>query len=139
MKRTYTVEEFKKIKKDKDTNEIKAIPRYRIIDKETGKVLDNAGGFGYRTADKAYKTYRYHMRCKKRAAKNKAQKNVSSASQIKKFFKDNKDFYETLKSMNTLLQKKGSQLDTKTVKTLLKTYKLNPACSASAILKSIAK
>ena len=36
-------------------------PRYIVIDAETGEILDDAQGFGYKTIGNAYRAYRYKM------------------------------------------------------------------------------
>ena len=49
--------------------------RYRIVSTETGEILDDAQGYGYKTAKKAYAAYSYKHRDrskdKERAAKEK--------------------------------------------------------------------
>ncbi len=37
-------------------------PRFVIVEKETGKVLDNAQGYGYKTVQKAYAAWNYKNR-----------------------------------------------------------------------------
>lgn len=39
-------------------------PRYRIVDAETGAVLDDANGYGYRTVQKAHAGWSYKSRTK---------------------------------------------------------------------------
>lgn len=46
----------------------KAVPmdgveeRYQIVDNETGRMLDNAQGYGYKTKSGAYKSYAYILK-----------------------------------------------------------------------------
>lgn len=35
--------------------------RYIVVDSETGDILDNAQGYGYKSIEKAYKGYAYKM------------------------------------------------------------------------------
>ena len=44
----------------------KSCIRYKIIDEETGEVLDDADGYGYKTAMKAMNAYRYKLEKKER-------------------------------------------------------------------------
>lgn len=37
-------------------------PRFVVIDETTGEILDNAQGYGYKSAQKAYAAYRYRHR-----------------------------------------------------------------------------
>lgn len=49
--------------------------RYRIVSTETGEILDDAQGYGYKSAQKAYAAYAYKHRDKKRIRKNKPKRN----------------------------------------------------------------
>ena len=33
--------------------------RYVVVDKDTGEILDDAQGYGFKTAEKAYKCFHY--------------------------------------------------------------------------------
>lgn len=46
--------------------------RYVIVDTETGEILDDAQGYGYRTAQKAYAGYNYKIMPKSEKAKKAA-------------------------------------------------------------------
>ena len=61
--------------------------RYIIVSKETGKVLDDAQGYGYKSKQKAYAAYTYKNRNKEEIKKhNEKQK------EIKNWCKENKEF-----------------------------------------------
>lgn len=47
--------------------------RYVVVDKDTGEVLDNAQGYGYRTVQAAYKAWAYKTRDRSKD-KEKAQR-----------------------------------------------------------------
>ena len=49
-----------------DISFAKSYIRYQIIDEETGEVLDDANGYGYKTAMKAMNAYRYKLEKKER-------------------------------------------------------------------------
>ena len=61
--------------------------RYRIEDVNTGEVLDDAQGYGYKTARKAYVGYSY-----KTGGKKKKRNNTSRSGAIKKWFDKHPDF-----------------------------------------------
>ena len=65
--------------------------RYVIVDKDTGNVLDDAQGYGYKTRQKAYSAYGYKHRDKNKDAEKAAKRNV-----IKKWMKEHKDFVNTM-------------------------------------------
>ena len=65
--------------------------RYVIVSTETGEILDDAQGYGYRTAQKAYAGYSYKTRTPK-DIKKKEQKNAV----IRKWCAENKGFVKTL-------------------------------------------
>ena len=48
--------------------------RYCIVSTETGEVLDDAQGYGYRTAQKAYSAYAYKTRDKTKDKEKLAKK-----------------------------------------------------------------
>ena len=108
--------------------------RYIIIDIETGEVLDNAQGYGYKSERKAYASYSYKTRDKSRD-KEKALK----ASQIKKWLDENKDFTEALDTCAFEAVKTSpsgqSKVDLKLIKTLLKASGIKTNFTPSEILR----
>lgn len=65
--------------------------RYQIINTETGEILDDAQGYGYRSAQKAYAAYNYKHRSPKQ--KHNAKKN---AKLNQEFLKQHKSFVKNL-------------------------------------------
>ena len=108
--------------------------RYIIIDIETGEVLDNAQGYGYKSERKAYASYSYKTRDKSRD-KEKALK----ASQIKKWLDENKDFTEALDTCAFEAAKTSpsgqSKVDLNLIKTLLKASGIKTNFTPSEILR----
>lgn len=108
--------------------------RYIIIDIETGEVLDNAQGYGYKSERKAYASYSYKTRDKSRD-KEKALK----ASQIKKWLDENKDFTEALDPCAFEAAKTSpsgqSKVDLNLIKTLLKASGIKTNFTPSEILR----
>ena len=108
--------------------------RYIIIDIETGEVLDNAQGYGYKSERKAYASYSYKTRDKSRD-KEKSLK----ASQIKKRLDENKDFTEALDTCAFEAAKTSpsgqSKVDLNLIKTLLKASGIKTNFTPSEILR----
>lgn len=108
--------------------------RYRIVSTETGEILDDAQGYGYKTAKKAYAAYSYKHRDrskdKERAAKEK---------KIKKWMKENKSFINLMDGIAFDIAK-GSmgpddKMDAKLVRQLLKEQNLHPDFTAADLLR----
>ena len=124
-----------------DNNTIKAVPytikvdydygitetetRYRIVSTETGEILDDAQGYGYRTAQKAYAAYSYKTRDRSKDAEKHARRR-----EIMKWFKEHNDFKESMDQIAFEIAK-GSwgpddKFDATKVKQLLDEYNLHP-------------
>ena len=72
----------------------KAGPWYAIKDMESGEIVDDAQGYGYKSAQKAYSGWAYKNRDKSRDAE-KAEKEII----IAKWMKDNKSFIRLLDTL----------------------------------------
>ena len=99
--------------------------RYCIVSTETGEVLDDAQGYGYRTAQKAYSAYAYKTRDKSKD-KEKAEKK----KRIKQWMKEHKSFVRTMDHFAFEIAK-GSwgpddKFDAKLVKQMLADAELSP-------------
>lgn len=108
--------------------------RYLVIDKDTGEVLDNAQGYGYKTVQKAYAAYGWKHR-----DKSKDNERQEKERQIKHWLKEHKDFAESMEIMCFEILK-GSwgpdvEFDAKFVKQMLKDSDLKPNFSAGELLK----
>lgn len=67
--------------------------RYVVIDRDTGEVLDDAQGYGYKTAQNAHKAYGY-----KNPSKKKIREKKLKTRRIKQWMKEHPEFVE---AMNT--------------------------------------
>ena len=65
--------------------------RYVVIDKDTGEVLDNAQGYGYRSVQKAYAAYGYKTRDKSKDSEKRAKKKY-----ILQWLSEHKDFAQLM-------------------------------------------
>lgn len=65
--------------------------RFVIVDTETGEILDDAQGYGYRTKQKAYAAYRYQNRNR---SKDKRRKQEEKA--IRQWWQDHRELSDLL-------------------------------------------
>lgn len=108
--------------------------RFVVIDKDTGEILDDAQGFGYKTVQNAYSAYTYKHRDKK---KDKIRK--EKEKHIRKWMHDNKDFVNAMDTFSFEIAKGSWGPDTKFnaafVKEMLKQNNLEVDFSANDLLK----
>ena len=105
--------------------------RYVVIDKETGAVLDDAQGYGYKSAQKAHAAYSYKTRDKSKDAEKLARKR-----HIIKWLKENKAFASLLEDAEWYSVKEADeQVDAAFVKKLLKENNLEPDFTAGELLR----
>ncbi len=108
--------------------------RYVVVDTESGEILDDAQGYGYKTVQGAYKAWAYKTRDKSQD-KARAQKR----KQIQSWMKQHKGFVEAMDTFAFEIAK-GSwgpddKFDAKFVKRMLKENGLSPAFTAGELLK----
>lgn len=107
--------------------------RYRIVDKETGEILDDAQGYGFRTAQKAYACYAYKMRDKSKD-KEKSQKE----KHIEAWMKAHKGFVRTMDQLAFEISKgswgPNEKFDAAQVRDMLKNCKLEPDFTPGELL-----
>jgi hypothetical protein len=108
--------------------------RFCIVSLETGEVLDDAQGYGYKTAQKAYAAYAYKTR-----DKQKVKESENKIKHIKAWMKENKSFVNLMDEFAFQVAK-GSlapdeKFDAKFVNQLLKEHNLEPDFTANDLLK----
>ena len=108
--------------------------RYVVVDQDTGEVLDNAQGYGYRTVQAAYKAWAYKTRDRSKD-KEKAQRR----NEIRSWMKQHKEFVEAMDTFAFEIAK-GSwgaedKFDAKFVKNMLEDNGLAPDFTAGELLK----
>lgn len=105
--------------------------RYVIVDIESGRILDNAQGHGYKSPQKAYAGYAY-----KKRDKSKDKEKQEKEKRIKKWLRENREFTSQLDSQAYYAMKDPAvKFDLNFVKKLLKEQNLEPEFTASEILK----
>ena len=108
--------------------------RFVVVDKDTGEVLDDAQGYGYKTARGAHVAWSYKTRDKSKD-KEKAQKR----KKIQSWMKEHKAFIETMDRFAFEIAK-GSwgpddKFDAKFVKRMLEDNGLAPDFTAGELLQ----
>lgn len=109
--------------------------RYVIVDKDTGEVLDDAQGYGYKTPQKAYAAWSYKHRDKSKDKYKKAKK-----QQIRSWMKNHKSFIDDMTQYAFEIECKGSwgpdaKFDAAFVAHMLKDYGLKPDFTAGELLR----
>lgn len=108
--------------------------RFRIVSTETGEILDDAQGYGYRTPQKAYAGYTYKNR-----DKSKDQERIKKVRHIEKWLKENKSFSNLMEDIAFDIIKGSmgadAKFNTNLVKQLLKENNLEPDFTAYELLK----
>ena len=105
--------------------------RYVVIDKDTGEVLDDAQGYGYRSVQKAYAAYAYKNRDKSKDAEKQARKR-----HILKWLKEHKEFDGLMEAVAFDCVKCGEPFSAAVVKEMLKDNNLNPDFIAGELLRT---
>ena len=115
----------------------KAVPfrkiRFCIVDVNTGKILDDAQGYGYRTAQKAYAGYSYKNRDKSKDKERLAKKHIRNWMSQNKSFVKLMDAYAFEIAKGTMAP--DDKFDAKFVKNLLKSEGLEPDFTVGELLK----
>lgn len=108
--------------------------RYCIVSTDTGEVLDDAQGYGYKTAQKAYSAYAYKTR-----DKSKDKERAAKKKHIEQWMKDNKSFVRLMDDYAFQIAKgamaPNDKFDAKFIKDLLKEQGLETDFTASELLK----
>lgn len=108
--------------------------RFCIVSTDTGEVLDDAQGYGYKTAQKAYSAYAYKTR-----DKSKDRERAAKKKHIERWMKENKSFVRLMDDCAFRIAKgtmaPNDKFDARFVKKLLKENGLDPDFTASELLR----
>lgn len=108
--------------------------RFVVVDKDSGEVLDDAQGYGYKTARGAHAAWAYKTRDKSKD-KEKARKR----KQIQSWMKAHKSFVELIDTFAFEITKgswgQDDKFDAKFVKRMLEENGLTPDFTAGELLK----
>ncbi|XME03127.1 hypothetical protein QYZ88_002835 [Lachnospiraceae bacterium C1.1] len=101
---------------------------------DTGEVLDDAQGYGYKTAQKAYAAFAYKNR-----DKNKDKEHLAKKRHIEQWMEKNKPFVKLMDSYAFEIAKgtmaPDDKFDAKFVRNLLRGESLEPDFTAGELLK----
>jgi len=89
-------------------------PRFIVVNTETGEILDDANGYGYKTVQKAYAGYGYKSRSRQQVADIKRKE-----ATIFKWLSEHKDMDKELEASAFYGLKDGVQMAAKDVAALL--------------------
>lgn len=108
--------------------------RFIIVNKETGEVVDDAQGYGYKSKQKAIASYNYKNR-----DKSKDEERAMKKAHIKQWMKEHKSFIDFMDEVAFEIQKgswgEGAKFDSKLVSVMLMEEHLYPDFSAYDLLK----
>ena len=104
--------------------------RYVVVDKDSGQVLDDAQGYGYKSIQKAYAAYSYKTRDKSKDAEKRAKKR-----HILTWLKEHKDFAGLMEAVAFDSVKCGEPFNAATVKQMLKENNLDTDFTAGELLR----
>ncbi len=108
--------------------------RFCIVSSDTGEILDDAQGYGYKTAQKAYAAYGYKTR-----DKSKDREKIAKKKHIQKWLKEHKSFVTAMEDAAFEIAKgswgPNDKFDAKLVKEMLKAHELEPDFTAGELLK----
>ena len=108
--------------------------RFRIVSTDTGEVLDDAQGYGYKTAQKAYSAYAYKTR-----DKSKDKEKIVKKKHIQQWMKEHKSFVKAMDDTAFEIAKgtwgPDDKFDVKLIKEMLKDFELEPDFTAGELLK----
>ena len=108
--------------------------RFCIVSTDTGEILDDAQGYGYRTAQKAYSAYAYKTRDKTKDNEKQAKK-----KHIQQWMKEHKSFVKAMDDTAFEIAKgawsPNDKFDVALVKEMLSNFELEPDFTANELLK----
>ncbi|MBR4195906.1 MAG: hypothetical protein IKQ95_04255 [Synergistaceae bacterium] len=105
--------------------------RYVVVDKDSGEILDDAQGYGYKSIQKAYAAYSYKTRDRSKDAEKRAKK-----KHILTWLKEHKEFAGLMEAVAFDSVKCGEPFNAATVKQLLKENNLDPDFTAGELLRT---
>ena len=108
--------------------------RFVVIDQDTGEILDDAQGWGYKSAVNAHRAWAYKNR-----DKTKDKEKMQRKAEIFAWLQEHKSFVRTLDAYAFEIAKgswdEDDKIDSKLVKFVLNQYKLKTSFKPSEILR----
>ena len=94
-------------------------PRFVVIDEVTGKILDDAQGYGYRSVQKAHAAYAYKNRSAQKKARDKAMERS-----VRKWTKEHPELCNLLKGLMLDCLKDHEKINGKFIEEFFKEQKI---------------
>ena len=104
--------------------------RFYLVDEETGNVVDDARGFGYKSAQKAYAAWSYKMKSKKEKAILKEEKRRAHA-----WWEKHGKFHGEVENEIVHSMKDGVPFGVKELKELMEIWKISSEIDTKVLLK----
>ena len=104
--------------------------RYIIVNKESGELLDDAQGYGYKTPQKAHAAWAYKTR-----DRTKDKERIVRNRQIKQWLKEHECFCDVLEETSFACAVDGEPFDTKVVSSIIRDMKIEVDFKPYEILK----
>lgn len=109
--------------------------RFVVVDKETGEILDDAQGYGYKSKQKAYAAWNYKNR-----DKSKDKEKAAKKAHIIDWMKHHKGFVKTMDQYCFEIEIKGSwgpddKFDAKLIREMFKSYGYQSDFTAGELLR----
>ena len=105
-------------------------PRYIVVDTETGEIVDNAQGYGYRSKEKAFKAWSYKQNLKKNKARDKQLK-----LEVKSFVKKHKGVFDHLEDALFEATKCGDDVSDKEIGEFFKSQNIELPWPVKTLMK----
>lgn len=102
-------------------------PRYIIIDAETGEIIDDAQGYGFRSPQKAYACYHHRQTSGEWETKKES---------IRKWIKEHEEFVNAVVGEQINCLENGEQFSSHNVDRILKDFGLSPDFTAREFLRA---
>ena len=104
--------------------------RFVVVNAETGEIVDDAQGYGYKTIQGAYKAWAYKTRDRSKEADKKKRR-----QQIKSFLKEHKGLADAIEMASWDAVHDGVDFNSNTVKQILKSMGIETEFKPSEILR----
>ena len=115
---------------DTNLSEDKYNKRYIIIDKETGEILDNAQGYGYKSKQNAYKCYAYKLK-----HKNLKQHSRKTKQIVNNFINKHKSLFNQLEDILFHAAKDNEKITDKQIKQFLTDNNIELPCTYNKFMR----
>ena len=115
---------------DSSLSEDKYNKRYIIVNKDTGELLDNAQGYGYKSKQNAYKCYGYKLK-----HKNPKQHSRKTKQIVNNFINKHKSLFNQLEDILFHAAKYNEKITDKQIKQFLTDNNIELPCTYNEFMR----